>query len=92
MRSAVMRSPSSGQARKTTASGATKLTATASATPTDRTAEKKNSVDSIMLTELANCRPMRRVRKRSSPRRGVNTAATSTTWTTTRNHTASTGG
>ena len=87
MRIAVMRSPSTGQASSTTASGATKLTAIASATPMNFTAEKKNSVDSSIMTELRNCSPMRWVRKRSRPMRGVKTSATSPRWTTMRNQT-----
>ena len=86
-----MRSPSSGQASRTTASGATKVTAIASATGMDLTAEKKNSVESIIVTELTNCVPMRRVRSRPSPMRGMNTAATNTRCRMIRNQTISCG-
>ena len=87
IRNQVMRSPSSGQASSTTASGATKVTEIASATGIDLTAEKKNSVDSSIITELTNCVPMRRVRSSPSPMRGMNTTATSTRCETIRNQT-----
>ena len=87
MRKKVIRSPSSGQASSTTASGATKVTEIASATGMDFTAEKKKSVESSIITELTNCVPMRRVRKSPSPMRGMNTAATSTRCETMRNQT-----
>ncbi len=91
IRKNVMRSPSSGQASSTTASGATKVTAIASATGMDFTAEKKNSVESIIITELTNCVPRRRVRSRPSPMRGMKTTATSTRCRMIRNQTISCG-
>ena len=86
-----MRSPRIGQARNTTASGATKLIDIASATPTYLTAEKKNRVDSSIMTEFTSCEPMRRVRNRPSPMRGMNTSATSTRCMTMRNQTICSG-
>ena len=90
-RVAVMRSPSNGQARNTTTSGAMKLIEIASATPTDLTAEKKSKVDSSIMTEFTSCKPIWRVRNSPSPMRGMKTSATSTRWMTMRNQTISRG-
>ena len=68
-------------------SGATKVTEIASATGIDFTAEKKNKVESSIMIELTNCVPMRRVRRRPSPMRGIKTAATRTRCETMRNQT-----
>ena len=68
-----------------------KLIDIASATPTYLTAEKKNRVDSSIMTEFTNCKPMRRVRNRPRPMRGMKTSATSTRWMMMRNQTICSG-
>ena len=86
-----MRSPRIGQARNTTTRGATKLIEIASATPTYFTAEKKNRVDSSIMTEFTTCEPMRRVRNSPRRMRGMNTSATRKRCRVTRNQTICTG-
>ena len=75
-----MRSPSIGQARSATISGAVMLMAPALAIGMKTTAKKKQRLERKSVAERAICNHGRRVRNRPMPCRGRNAASMNTTW------------
>ena len=85
----VMRSPSSGQARNVTTSGAMKEMAIASVTPTYLAELKKKTIEPSRPAEQMICCTGAQVRSRARPRRGRKSTHISTRCVTSRTHTTS---